>query len=75
MFPYTYKALFMRAFFQCKECDFVFTTLGQANYMIEGSCPSCGEYELDYASESKRKDFIEGVKNELESFEREIANE
>lgn len=71
----SYKGLFMRSFFECKDCNFVFTTLGQANHELEGGCPSCGVYDCDYASKQARDKFIQGVKDELEVFEKELAEE
>lgn len=71
----SYRGLFMRSFFQCRECDFVWTTLGQANHDMEGCCPSCGEHDYDYAPKSARDKFLNGLKDELEVFERELANE
>ena len=70
---FSYKALFQRAFMECNDCGFVFTTLGQANFDMEGLCPSCGDNNLEYASEQSRKKFIEGVKDELSVFEKEAA--
>lgn len=72
---FSYKAIFMRAFFICKECKFVFTTLGQATHEIEGCCPSCGEDNIDYAPKEARERFITGIKDELQEFEREISEE
>ncbi|GAE27011.1 hypothetical protein JCM9140_3121 [Halalkalibacter wakoensis JCM 9140] len=71
----SYKGLFMRSFFMCRECNFVWTTLGQASHEIEGGCPSCGEYDFDYAPKIARDKFIKGVKEELEVFERELEIE
>lgn len=71
----SYKGLFMRSFFMCRGCNFVWTTLGQANHDIEGYCPSCGESDFDYAPKSAREKFIQGIKAELEVFEKELENE
>lgn len=70
----SFKTLFRRSFLECGECGFVFTTLGQGNYAVEGACPACGE-DCDYASEGARNRFIIGVKDELEVFEEELAKE
>lgn len=59
----------------CKNCKFLWTTLGQATHEMEGGCPSCGEYDFDYAPKSARDKFIQGIKEELEIFEKELANE
>lgn len=71
----SFKGLFIRSFMMCRDCDFVFTTLGQANHELEGGCPSCGEYNVDYATKELRDKFIEGFRSEMEVFEKELAEE
>lgn len=69
---FSYKGLFARSFFECGDCGFVFTTLSQADYQLEGCCPACGESSFDYATKKKREDFIKGLKLGLEMFEKEL---
>lgn len=71
----SYKGLFMRAFFMCGECRFVWTTLGQATHEMGGACPSCGECDIDYAPEDARNKFVEGIKDELNGFATELEGE
>ena len=72
---FSYKGLFMRSFFMCRECNFVWTTLGQASHEMEGVCPSCCEHNYDYAPKLSRDKFIQNFKDELEAFEIGIAEE
>lgn len=72
---FSYEGLYMRSFLECKDCGFVLTTLGQANHILEGGCPSCGEFDLDYATKESREKFVEGVKNEFEAFEKDLNND
>lgn len=71
----SYKGLFMRSFFMCKDCHFVWTALGQANHNMEGCCPSCGEYNYDYAPKSARDKFVQSFKDELKVFEKELKDD
>lgn len=69
------KGMLWRSFLYCKECGFVWTTLGQANFEMEGTCPACCETNFDYAPKEVREKFIKGFKEELEALEKIIEEE
>ena len=57
--------IYIRAFFKCSDCGFMFSLLGaQAKYQIEGECPSCSG-SIDYPSKVDRENYIKELKEEL----------
>lgn len=59
-------SVYYRGFFQCKDCGFKFSQLGaQANFEIEGYCPSC-EGDIDYLSVEGIEKYVNEIKKELE---------
>lgn len=58
-------SIYYRNFFKCTDCDFKFSQLGgQANYEMEGSCPSCSG-DIDYLSVKGIETYLNDLKNEL----------
>lgn len=58
--------IYYRSFFKCVECDFKFSQLGaQANYQMEGSCPSCSG-DIDYLPVKGIEKYVKELKEELE---------
>lgn len=58
-------SIYYRTFFVCRECAFKFSKLGeQANYDIEGCCPSC-DGDIDYLSVKGIEKYIKDLREEL----------
>lgn len=52
-------------FFVCRDCSFKFSKLGgQANFEMEGSCPSC-EGDIDYLPIEEIEKYLSELKDEL----------
>lgn len=52
-------------FYVCEECSFKFSGLGgQANYEMEGGCPSCSG-DFNYLSVSGIEEYVTTLKSEL----------
>ena len=50
----------------------MFTALAQVNKTIEGGCPSCGNDDIDYASQEDREQYARDLFEELECMREEI---
>lgn len=52
-------------FYVCEDCNFIFSGLGgQANYEMEGGCPSC-DGDFDYLPVNGIEEYVTALKKEL----------
>lgn len=69
------KGLLFRSFYMCKDCQFVWTALGQGTYEMEGCCPACGDTEIDYAPKRARESFLQRFQDDLQGLQADVASE